>query len=181
MAVDPKRSAIMSRIRGAHTAPERVLRHTLWARGIRYRIQRRVGRSKPDLVFVGAKVAVFVDGCFWHGCPIHYVRPRSRETFWARKLLENVHRDRRQTLQLEDDGWTVVRLWEHEILADPEAAADLVCEVLHSGKHLNAPDWRVVEVKPVAEEDEVRRLESLRDPSIGAEHRVTRGPSPSKG
>lgn len=176
MPVDPKRSAMMSRVRGRDTSPELLLRHTLWARGLRYRIQRRVGRSRPDLVFLGPMLAVFVDGCFWHGCPIHYVRPRSRETFWARKLLENVRRDRRQTLELESQGWTVLRIWEHEILSDLEAAADLVSEVLHLGKAPNAPDWRVVEVEPVAEGVEVRRCESLRDPGVKADYTVTRGP-----
>ena len=178
MSIDAERSALMSRIRGKNTSPELLLRRTLWARGLRYRIHRQVEGSRPDLVFVGPKVAVFVDGCFWHGCPLHYVRPRSRDTFWARKLLDNVRRDRRQTMELEREGWTVLRIWEHEVLADPEMAADTVSEMLQPGRSLNAPDWRVVEVEPRMDGREIRHFESLRDPALKSKCEVTRdGPS----
>src|SRR5687768_10638296 len=106
----------MSRIRGRNTAPEIRLRQLLWRRGLRYRLAVRVSNVRPDLVFTGARLAVFVDGCFWHGCPEHYVRPRSSNAkFWAQKLQDNVSRDERQTLRLEADGWRVLRVWEHEL------------------------------------------------------------------
>ena len=111
MARDAERSRMMSRIRGRNTRPERRLRQALWAAGLRYRKHAKTPVGRPDLVFVGPRVAVFVDGCFWHGCPRHYVRPRSRTDFWSRKLRENVDRDRRQTLELHVRGWTVVRIW----------------------------------------------------------------------
>src|SRR5262245_41107618 len=100
----------MSRIRGKDTAPELALRHALWHRGLRYRKSVRVLGVRPDLTFLRAKLAVFVDGCFWHGCPEHYVRPRSESrAFWASKLRNNTDRDERQTRALEEQGWTVVR------------------------------------------------------------------------
>ena len=120
---DPKRSALMSRIRGSDTTPELLLRQRLWSDGLRYRLKYKVPAGRPDLVFPGARVVVFMDGCFWHGCPDHYVRPSSRSTFWAQKLAENVERDQRQTRELEAAGWRVIRIWEHE---DATAGADRI-------------------------------------------------------
>src|SRR5689334_1387580 len=98
----------MSRIRGSNTSPERLLRLALWRRGYRYRLHARTPVGAPDIVFGRRKVAVFVDGCFWHGCPEHYVRPRTRNAFWDAKLDENFKRDRRQTLALIQAGWRVL-------------------------------------------------------------------------
>lgn len=117
------RSQLMSRIRGRDTRPELILRRAVWSLGLRYRLQVRVGRTRPDLLFVGARLAVFLDGCFWHGCPEHYVAPRSSREFWSRKLRQNVERDRRATKWLEAAGWRVLRLWEHEVEIDPGEAA----------------------------------------------------------
>jgi DNA mismatch endonuclease (patch repair protein) len=88
----------------------------------------RIGRIRPDLVLRRGsnRVAVFVDGCFWHGCPDHYVRPRSGGEFWSKKLRENTARDSRQTVTLKSDGWVVVRLWEHEVAEDAVKAAGRV-------------------------------------------------------
>ncbi|HYO69174.1 MAG TPA: very short patch repair endonuclease, partial [Archangium sp.] len=83
------RSEQMSRIRGKDTSPERLLRSALWRAGLRFRLQSRTPYGRPDVVFSKARVAVFIDGCFWHGCPDHYVRPRTRNDFWSSKLLEN--------------------------------------------------------------------------------------------
>src|SRR5262249_18345326 len=110
----------MRRIRGTNTSPERRIRKVLWSLGLRYRVHARIGRSRPDILFIRPKVAIFVDGCFWHGCPEHYVRPRSREAFWAQKLRSNVLRDCRQTVFLESQGWTILRFWEHEIESKPD-------------------------------------------------------------
>src|SRR5690606_18670181 len=108
------RSGVMSRIRGRDTAPELLVRREVWRRGLRYRVSHRIGRARADFAFPGHRVAVFIDGCFWHGCPDHYVRPRTRTLFWAAKLRENVSRDQRQTRELEREGWRVIRAWEHE-------------------------------------------------------------------
>src|SRR5215475_6215393 len=94
------RSEQMARIRGAHTSPEVELRSLLWRSGLRYRLHVKALPGRPDLVLSRSRVAVFVDGCFWHGCPDHYVRPRSRTRFWAEKLSQNVQRDCQQHCQL---------------------------------------------------------------------------------
>ncbi|WP_255360825.1 very short patch repair endonuclease [Mycobacterium sp. 852002-30065_SCH5024008] len=106
------------------TKPERQLRSLLHAMGLRYRVDAAplVGvRRRADLVFPRAKVVVFVDGCFWHGCPDHY-RParKSNAEFWDAKLAENTARDRDTDQKLEANGWQVIRVWEHENM--PEAA-----------------------------------------------------------
>src|SRR5262245_56530052 len=109
------RSEQMARIRAKDTSPERLLRCALWRAGLRYRLHRRTETALPDLVFRRDRVVVFVDGCFWHGCPEHYVRPRSRGEFWDTKLARNVERDRAQTRDLEARGWRVCRIWEHAV------------------------------------------------------------------
>lgn len=124
------RSQQMSRIKGRDTAPELALRRELHHRGLRFRVQRRTEGSRPDVVFVSRRVAVFVDGCFWHGCPEHYIAPKSRQEFWKSKLRDNRRRDRQQDEVLTDAGWRVIRVWEHEISADLEAVADRVVGAL---------------------------------------------------
>ncbi|MGA7178154.1 MAG: very short patch repair endonuclease [Thiobacillaceae bacterium] len=110
-----KRSALMSRIRGRDTHPEKALRRAVWALGLRYRLQYRIGRARPDLVLVKARIAVFVDGCFWHHCPLHGVMPKGNHAFWKAKLMGNVQRDIETTQALVSAGWAVLRLWEHEV------------------------------------------------------------------
>jgi DNA mismatch endonuclease (patch repair protein) len=107
----------MSRVRRRDTAPELELRSELHRRGLRYRIDRRPLKgvsSRADLVFGPAKVAVYVDGCFWHSCPEHGTLPRSNEAFWQDKLARNRERDATVNELLVAAGWTVVRVWEHE-------------------------------------------------------------------
>lgn len=159
----------MSRIRSADTGPEMVLRRRLWAEGFRYRLGVRTPGGRPDVTFLGKRVAVFVDGCFWHGCPEHYVRPRTNSTFWARKLRENVTRDRRQTTILEEAGWTVVRVWEHEVQNGLDEVVGRIRALLLGDPHrATQPEFRVVEVISSEDEDawERRILEDLRDPDV---------------
>ena len=99
----------MSRIRGKDTKPELVLRRALTALGVRYRVHNRRVPGTPDLSHTGSRVAVFVDGCFWHGCPRHYRPPRSRVEFWARKLEYN--RDLRKRVTARLSGWNVLQIW----------------------------------------------------------------------
>lgn len=109
--------------RGADTAPELALRRALHARGLRYRKHAAPLeglRCKADVVFSAAKVAVFVDGCFWHRCPEHGELPRSNREWWDAKLSRTWYRDRGNDEALRAAGWTVVRVWEHE---DPAAVA----------------------------------------------------------
>ena len=162
------RSQMMSRVRSVDTKPEMRLRRRLWAEGLRYRVNMKTPVGRPDLVFKGPRVAVFVDGCFWHGCPDHYVRPRSSSDFWSRKLAENVARDRRQTLALEEAGWTVWRFWEHEVFLELDRVVDLIrgAVLFETGSVDRRTRWHVVEVIPLNEkgDEEWRVLEALRDP-----------------
>lgn len=159
------RSEQMSRIRGADTKPEVLLRAALWKRGLRYRVRATTPVGRPDVVFPGAKVAVFVDGCQWHGCPDHYVFPRTRREFWGAKLAGNVARDRRQTLALEALGWRVVRVWEHRVFTDLDGVVALVDAALAGAAAPSDDAWRVVRVEPLPEGDDMERrhLEDLRD------------------
>ena len=100
-----------------------MLRSALHRRGLRYRVDAfpMPGmRRKADVVFVKAKVAVFVDGCFWHGCPTHMTWPKTNAAWWRRKIQKNQDRDRDTDRQLRAAGWSVIRVWEHD---DPETAA----------------------------------------------------------
>lgn len=108
------KSEQMSRVRTRNTAPELLLRRALWTRGLRYRVHPPLP-GKPDFAFPGVHVAVFVDGCFWHGCPVHGSAPKTNAHFWQRKLARNAERDRAVEVELERRGWTVVRVWEHSV------------------------------------------------------------------
>ena len=143
------RSEVMSRIRSKNTAPELLLRRALSARKLRYRLHHRVEGIRADIVFRAAQVILEIDGCFWHGCPEHYVRPRGTGSFWDRKLRANIERDRRQSRQLLEAGWTLIRLWEHIILEDADGAAQSVLSAIKVGDGGNWQDWRVVRVTPL--------------------------------
>jgi DNA mismatch endonuclease (patch repair protein) len=113
----PAVSARMSRTRRHGTAAELAVRSELHRRGFRYRVQRPLefdARRKADILFPRERVAVFVDGCFWHSCPEHATHPKANAQFWAEKLARNRTRDGDTNRRLEDAGWTVVRVWEHE-------------------------------------------------------------------
>lgn len=118
-----QRSALMGRIRGKNTLPEMALRRAVWKLGLRYRLHRRIGRITPDMVFVGARVAVFVDGCFWHRCPLHGVMPKGNAAFWHTKLIGNVRRDAETNAALTSGGWAVLRFWEHEVQESAQMCA----------------------------------------------------------
>jgi len=112
-----ERSHLMSLIRGQGTSPEIRLRKALWLAGLRYRLKNHLP-GKPDLVFPKAKVAVFVDGCFWHGCPIHGRVPKSNQAFWLKKFTKNIARDIAAEASLAAQGWLALRFWEHEVEKD---------------------------------------------------------------
>jgi len=121
------RSANMRAIRRTDTKPELALRRALHRMGYRsrkdYRLDLDAGkRVRPDIAFTARKVAVFVDGCFWHACPDHGSKPSVNQGYWTPKLARNVERDRAADSALELAGWRVVRLWEHIPLDDAVAA-----------------------------------------------------------
>ena len=125
-----KRSENMARIRSRDTGPELKLRKCLWSKGLRYRLNSSL-KGKPDLIFAGKRLAVFVDGCFWHGCPEHGTMPKSNSDYWRPKIKRNMARDRDVTRKLSDAGWKVVRIWEHEILGNIESAASKIINALN--------------------------------------------------
>lgn len=111
------KSEQMARVRSKDTGSELTLRKAVWKEGLRYRLHTRLPGT-PDLAFPGARVAIFVDGCFWHGCPDHYTRPVRNAEFWRAKLKRNRDRDKRVDRELKAAGWLVVRIWEHELRDD---------------------------------------------------------------
>ena len=116
----------MSTLARTDTAPELALRRELHSRGMRYRVQFKVpgnNRRTMDVALTRARLAVYVDGCFWHGCPDHHHRPKANPEWWDWKIAGNQARDRSTDDQLRVAGWDVLRCWEHE---DPVLAADRV-------------------------------------------------------
>lgn len=130
----PAVSSVMRGNGGRDTSPERAVRSLLHRRGLRFRTRLtiRLGRgrwTRPDLAFTRCRVAVYIDGCFWHACPDHGTRPRSNSDYWSPKLARNVARDLDTNAGLAALGWTVVRAWEHD---DPTEVADRVTQVVAS-------------------------------------------------
>ena len=126
-----QRKRNMSRIRGKNTSPELKLRTMRWESGIRgYRVHYKL-LGKPDIVFTRKKVVVFVDGCFWHKCPVCFRPPETNAEFWNEKLQKNVERDLRVTQELETLGWVVLRFWEHEIKKTPEDVVKRIRDALN--------------------------------------------------
>lgn len=120
----------MERQKTRDTAPERLIRSSLHRLGLRYRLHSRPLQSlrrHADIVFRPARVAVFIDGCFWHGCPDHRPLPRANRDWWLRKLEENKARDADTDAQLRAAGWLPIRIWEHE---DPDEAALKIADVV---------------------------------------------------
>jgi DNA mismatch endonuclease (patch repair protein) len=123
---NPALSAKMSTLARKDTAPELALRRALHSRGLRFRTQAKVpgnNRRTIDIAFTRVRLAVYVDGCFWHGCPEHHVRPRANSDWWHWKIERNQARDVDTDRQLVASGWKVLRIWEHVPVAE---AADEV-------------------------------------------------------
>ncbi len=135
-----QRSFCMSRIKNKNTQTELDFRRALWKAGLRYRLQGRLP-GKPDLFLPKRKVAVFIDGCFWHGCRKHSHLPKSNLQYWEKKLARNKARDRRITQELRRDGWRVVRLWQHDLAREQAISARLLAALgrlsVASGKTRN--------------------------------------------
>ncbi|RSS48129.1 very short patch repair endonuclease [Streptomyces sp. WAC06614] len=128
-------SARMRRQARRDTTPEMAVRRLLFASGLRYRLQTRVpgmARRTIDIAFPGSRIAVFMDGCFWHGCPQHATSPKANSDWWRTKLDRNMARDLETTAHLEAAGWRVLRFWEHE--APEVVAAQVMRAVRRDGE-----------------------------------------------
>lgn len=123
------------------TAPEIAIRQRLHAAGLRYRVDYSADQTDPrrrtDIVFSRAKVAVFIDGCFWHGCPVHLVPPKRNAEYWGPKIERNMARDRSSTERLRESDWTVLRFWEHE---NPDAVCLAIIEQVRPQPRDPGPD-----------------------------------------
>lgn len=134
-------TAAMKGNRRADTKPELALRSALHVLGYRFRKDHQIrttagSRVKADVVFTRDRIAIFVDGCFWHGCPEHGNTPKVNTAYWGPKLERNRQRDRRVTRELQADGWLVIRIWEHEAL---DEAVRLIVEVKSAKSARRAP------------------------------------------
>nr|WP_198168270.1 very short patch repair endonuclease [Herbidospora yilanensis] len=130
-ASSPAVRSVMRANRGRDTRPERALRSAVHALGLRYRVGVRPlpgVRRTADMVFTRDKIAVFLDGCYWHGCEEHYRPARKNAEFWSQKISSNRARDRETDSVLRDAGWQVIRIWEHEPARE---AAARVAETVH--------------------------------------------------
>ncbi|WP_427008843.1 very short patch repair endonuclease [Pseudarthrobacter sp. H2] len=129
-ATTPATRKAMQGNRSRDTEPELAVRRILHAKGLRYRVGIRPLpglRRTADIAFTRARIAVFIDGCFWHGCPVHYRAPGSNMTYWSAKVSRNRERDLETTGHLVSAGWTVLRFWAHE---DPVMVADQIMHAL---------------------------------------------------
>lgn len=128
-----QRSRTMSRIGKTDTKPELIIRRLSFARGLRYRKYSSHLPGKPDLVFASARVIVFVDGDFWHGWQFEKWVSKLSSLYWKEKIRRNQTRDKEHSARVEVDGWTVLRIWEHEVEDDPEKCVDRIERAVRYG------------------------------------------------
>lgn len=119
----------MQKMPRSSSGPEMLIRRELHRRGLRFRVNHPRLPGRPDIAFTGARIAVFVDGCFWHACPEHGVLPKNNRDWWRSKLDRNVARDGEKDAQLAEMGWITLHVWEHE---SPVDAADTIEQMWRS-------------------------------------------------
>lgn len=142
-----QRSKTMSKIR-AQSKLENIFTKNLWSRGLRFRKNVRKLRGTPDIVIQKYKIVIFVDSCFWHGCPIHFKRPKSNQEFWDKKIARNRERDKEIDQYYIEKGWNIKHIWEHEIRSDLEGATNETMEFINAiKKRFNADFTHVAEVR----------------------------------
>lgn len=134
-------SRIMSSIRSKDTKPELILRKFMWSHGIKgYRLHWKKVPGKPDIAFPGEKIAIFINGCYWHRCPYcKLALPKSNSDFWAQKFEANIVRDKLKINQLENMDWKVLTVWECEIKKDVEHQVNKIRNILNK---LNLSKWK---------------------------------------
>ena len=135
--VTNQRSLLMARVRRSGTACELALRHAVHRAGYRYRLNSGAGLpGTPDIVLRRFRLAIFVDGCFWHGCPRHGTIPKTNTHFWTAKILRNQHRDKRVDRSLKSLGWNVLRVWEHDVRIDTDQVLARINRLAQSERHV---------------------------------------------
>lgn len=174
------RSQNMARIQAKNTKPELLLRSALWEQGLRYRLHYPIDGIRPDIVFPPKRVAIFIDGCQWHGCPEHYVYPRTNREFWGNKLKKNVERDIAQTGALRSAGWIPLRFWEHEVWSDLSGVVTVIIAHLSTGMERRRENWRLIEVQVVDPERDIESRRSVMLESPTSEDVVERMRSTKK-
>jgi DNA mismatch endonuclease, patch repair protein len=138
-ATTPAVRRVMQGNKSRDTKPEIAVRSAVHALGMRYRVSARPLRDlrrTADLVFRNARVAVFVDGCFWHGCPEHHAPPKTNASYWTTKIQGNRSRDEDTTERLRQQGWTVLRFWSHE---EPLSVATQIAKVVATNVRAGKP------------------------------------------
>jgi DNA mismatch endonuclease (patch repair protein) len=143
-----QRSLTMARIRKTDTKPELIVRRLTFARGLRYRTHGAHLLGKPDLVFSYARVVVFVDGDFWHGWRFDEWEHKLSSQYWKDKIRGNRERDVRNSEGLEAQGWTVVRIWEHDIEDDPKGCVDRIERIVRASRPAARNERRVTPQAP---------------------------------
>lgn len=127
-----QRKRNMSAIRGKNTKPELKIRKMLWENGIRgYRVHYKLP-GKPDIIFPKYRIAVFIDGCYWHKCPECFREPITNKEFWMEKINGNVERDIKINNELENMDWVVLRFWEHDVRKNPDKIIHIIAEKIES-------------------------------------------------
>ncbi len=120
----------MSSIRGKNTKPEMQVRRKVWSLGKRYRIHDRTVVGTPDISNKSKRVAIFIDGCFWHGCKRCYIEPKSNAEFWKNKITRNQERRKKVMEELKKDNWKIMQFWEHEINSNCEKVSSKIVAML---------------------------------------------------
>lgn len=125
-----KRGRVMASIRGKDTEPEITIRKLLWKEGVRYRIHNKSIYGTPDISIKTDRIAIFIDGCFWHGCKRCYKEPKSNVGFWRKKILDNRKRRIKVRSQLRRGGWNVQEFWEHQVNSRPQDVINSIMQNL---------------------------------------------------
>ncbi|MCY7858140.1 very short patch repair endonuclease [Bacillus haynesii] len=121
-----KRSATMRAVKSKGSKIELMVRKELWKRGLRFRVNTKTLFGKPDISIKKLKLVIFIDSCFWHGCPYHARMPKSNVDFWRNKIERNIERDKEVTNHYKKRGWSIIRVWEHSLKDDFKGTVDRI-------------------------------------------------------
>jgi DNA mismatch endonuclease (patch repair protein) len=125
----------MQAIRSTNTKMEQFIAKELWNRGYRFRKNVKNLTGKPDIAIKKYKVAIFLDSCFWHGCELHCIYPKSNTEYWAEKILKNIQHDRKINDYYSNKGWHLLRIWEHEVKSDRFQVIEKIARFIDEAKN----------------------------------------------